>query len=70
MSRIQSLLGTRHVALACVLIAAALAAGCGTSSLTGPVGCDPRDPRNIDWARELSPDMQSDALPPCQPSVQ
>jgi hypothetical protein len=70
MSRIHSLLGSRHVALAFVLLATALAAGCGTASLTGPGVCDPRDPRSIDWTRELAPDLEGDALAPCQPSMQ
>ena len=54
---------------ALVLLASVVAAGgCALASPTAPVAwCDPRDPRQVDWTRELGADQGSMPAPSCQP---
>ena len=64
MSTLRTVLAPRRVVLA-LLLSAAVGA-CGNSGPTGLPGCDPRDPRQIDWTRELTSDGQVKVEPTCQ----
>jgi hypothetical protein len=58
----------RRLVVALVLAASVAAGGCTLASPTAPVAwCDPRDPRELDWMRELGADPGSVPAPSCQP---